>query len=620
MTLDLSAQLGTIRKAGQAGNWEAAARDLRRLLNLQLTYSQLARCARTVSLVAEHAPSQQRQSRIAVLASSTTALLIPVLQALAFRDGIQCEFYEGLYGAYQQEVLDPASGLYAFQPDIVIIGLHWRDLHLPPVTEEPESAVRSRVAEVTGLWEALNATARVHIIQYGFDLPAEEPWGYLAAALPGGRERVIHAVNQSLRQQAEAKNVSIIDTQRIAMEVGLARWSDPLMWSKARQHPGPEALPALAEALIAQVRAVCGLSRKVLACDLDNTLWGGVIGEDGLAGIRIGPGTPEGEAHAALQMYLKELAARGILLAVCSKNNPADAELPFREHSGMVLRLDDFAVFIANWSDKATNLRSLSSELSLGIDSFVFLDDNPIERDWIRAQLPQVAVPEPGPSIYGFLAALDRGRYFETLVLSKEDRTRSMQYRGEAQRRQLQSEAQSLDDFLAGLEMQAACQPVSSKNLERVTQLTNKTNQFNLTTRRYTQAQVEELAARTDCWTGVFQLEDKFGDYGLIGVIFCGPSTAAVWEIDTWLMSCRVLGRRMEQFMFDQLVRAAQAAGIHELIGVYRPTAKNPLVAHHYESLGFEPINKDSAELRYSFAIPVEPWNEKAGFVRLKPE
>src|SRR5579884_883338 len=615
----ISEQLANIRRLSQEADWETAAREMRRALSgRELTYAELSRLAPAVDGIAKHSPAALREARVAIAGSSTTGLLAPLLRALAFRDSIAMEIYEGMYGAYRQEMLDPAGGLYTFKPGVVIVAVHWRDLHLPPCVENPEEAVERAAGEFSRLWDAIHEHTNAHIIQYAFDLPAEEPWGHLASALPGGRTRVIHSINEELRRRAHGRSVSLLDTARVASEVGLARWSDTLLWSKAKQHPGLEALPALAEALIAQVRAIYGLTRKVVACDLDNTLWGGIIGEDGINGIRVGPGTAEGEAHAALQEYLKELSDRGVLLAVCSKNNPEDAQLPFREHSGMALRLQDFAAFQANWNDKAANLRAIAEELSLGIDSFVFLDDNPIEREWIRSQLPQVAVPEPGSSIYGFARALDRGRYFESLVLSNEDRARVQQYRQEAHRRELRNETQSLDDFLRGLDMQGASIAVSAANIGRVTQLTNKTNQFNLTTRRYTQAQVQELVSRPGSWARVFQLQDRFGDYGLIGLIFCTPADGNVWEIDTWLMSCRVLGRQMEQFMFDQLAAAAQEAGIRELVGVYRPTKKNNQVAGHYEKLGFRTVSTNDTETRYSFMLPPEPWAPRASFVALK--
>jgi FkbH-like protein len=366
-----------------------------------------------------------------------------------------------------------------------------------------------------------------------------------------------------------------------------------------------DALPALAEAMVSHVRAVLGLSRKVLVTDLDNTLWRGVIGEDGLEGIAIGPGSPEGEAHLALQRYLRELKSKGVVLAVCSKNNPEDARLPFERHTHMALRLDDFAAFRANWEDKVTNLRAMARDLSLGLESFVFLDDNPVEREWVRSQLPEVAVVELGPSPFHFVRDLDRGRYFETLSLSAEDLARAAQYRIEAQRESLRSSAASLDEFLHRLQLQARVEPVSPRNLTRVTQLINKTNQFNLTTRRYTEAQVRALAEDPGAWTGAFHLSDSMGSYGLIGVVFCRPfGGEPAWEIDTWLMSCRVLGRQMEKFMLDRLLEAAIQKRVPRIVGVYRRTAKNGMVENLYGQLGFQRTAANEIETRYELTVP----------------
>lgn len=270
----------------------------------------------------------------------------------------------------------------------------------------------------------------------------------------------------------------------------------------------------------------------------------------------------------------------------------------------MLLRMEDFAAFEANWNDKAASLREIARKLSLGLDSFVFLDDSPLEREWVRSQLPEVAVVELRPSIFHYVADFDRGRYFESLTLSAEDRARADQYRSEAARKHLQVTSQSLDEFLAQLQLRASHAPVNGKNLARVAQLTNKTNQFNLTTRRYTEAQVQKMAEDAAGWTCAFQLSDRMGDYGLIGFIFCRPAQACQWEIDTWLMSCRVLGRQMEKFMFDHLVGAAQQRGIQEIVAVYRRTPRNGLVREHYSKLGFTKIDETPEETRYCLAVP----------------
>jgi FkbH-like protein len=394
----------------------------------------------------------------------------------------------------------------------------------------------------------------------------------------------------------------------VQREVGSKKWENPGDWDRYRQHPATEALPFLADAQMAHIRAVLGLTRKVLVTDLDNTMWHGVIGEDGLSGIDIGPGTPDGEAHLRLQRYMLDLKRRGVLLAVVSKNNPDDAKLPFQEHPQMALRLDDFVALRANWDDKVSNLRALAQDLALGTDSFVFLDDNPLEREWVRSQMPEVAVVELDAAPFHYVRQLDSGRYFEALTLSQEDLARSEQYRVEAQRESMRSAAASLDEFLIGLRLEASVAPVSAANLARVTQLVNKTNQFNLTTRRYADAEVREIANDPRGWAGAFEMADCLGSYGLIGVLFCKPGAGdRSWEIDAWLMSCRTLGRQMEKFMFDRMLEAAQRRGIARIEGVYRPTKKNSMVSRLYDDFGFRRAAESADEVRYEFAVPESP-------------
>jgi FkbH-like protein len=274
----------------------------------------------------------------------------------------------------------------------------------------------------------------------------------------------------------------------------------------------------------------------------------------------------------------------------------------------MLLKLEDFAVFRANWQDKAANIAAAAEELSLGLDSFVFLDDSPLEREWVRTALPQVAIPELGASVFHFVRELDRARYFFSLTLSREDVERAEQYRIAAAREQMRGSAGSLEEFLAQLQLRAAARPVTEANLARVTQLINKTNQFNLTTRRCGEAEVRQLAADPRCWAAAFDLSDRMGSYGLIGVILCRPGEHAhTWQVDTWLMSCRALGRQMERFMFDRLIEAAQSSGVRLLRGVYKPTAKNALVRELYDRLGWQRASESDGETRYEFTVPADP-------------
>ena len=596
---DVNVLLQYARVLADVGRFSEAAERLRQALRGRPTYSFYPRVRALLDRLWRESPPSSRQARVAVIGSSTTSIVVQVLRALCFRDGVHAACYEGSYGAYRQEILDRESGLYRFEPSITFLLTNWRDLQLPPHVEDEAAVVDAVVTEHTAAWQTLNEIAGCHIVQHGFDLPAEESHDELATR-PGGRTRVIRLINLALVARAP-RYVSILDAEAAQAEVGRKQWQSETLWYTARQHPAPDAVPALAELQMAHVRAVLGLAKKVVVCDLDNTLWGGVIGEDGLTGITLGPGSPAGEAYAALQEYLLELKRRGVLLAVCSKNNPEDARLPFTEHPHTRLGLNDFAAFFANWSDKAENLRAIAAQLALGLDSFVFIDDNPVERAWVRSQLPEVAVVELGPTPYGYVRDLDRGRYFQTVGLSDEDRGRSEMYRQTTAREALRTAYGSLDEFLEQLDMRASAVSITTANIGRVTQLVNKTNQFNLTTRRYTDSQIARLAADQAGWARAFRLADRFGDYGLIGVLLCIPTARDSWEIDTWLMSCRVLGRRVEQFMFDHLSEAARAAGITSIVGVYRPTAKNTQVADLFTRLGFRVTAEEPDEVRYVF-------------------
>jgi len=565
-------------------NFAEAERQLRLVLEHPLSYPFFVRAEKLIAKVTERAAG--RPLRIAILGEHTTGFLVPILRALCLRDRIKPVIYEGAYGSQQQEVLAGGTELGEFRPTIVILPASWRALRLPAIVADPGALADAIVAERRGLWERLVERFSCHVIQFAFDYPLVEPNGSLGESLNGGRARVIGLINRRMFDESPGF-VSVLDIPQMQRRVG-RDWEDAKQWASYQQHPAPAALPELAEGIMGQVRAVLGLTKKVVVTDLDNTLWGGVIGEDGIEGVEIGPGTPAGEAHLALQHYLKDLKARGVLLAVCSKNNPDDARMPFEKHLGMALGLTDFAAFRANWDDKAQNLRAIAQQLSLGLDSFVFLDDSPIERSWVRSQIPEVAIAPLGESVFNWTKDLDRRRFFEAITLSTEDLKRAAQYQQEAARQTLGSAYQSLDEFLAQLELKASAEPVDSRNLARVTQLINKTNQFNLTVRRYTESQVRQIAADPKGWAQAFHLSDRFGSYGLIGVILCRPAEmGAAWEIDSWLMSCRALGRKMEYFMFDRLVEAATAVGIKKLIGIYVPAANNALVARHYEQMGF---------------------------------
>lgn len=616
------AMLARARLLNSRGDFEGAFGDLRRATALRQDYRFLAQAATLFRRIRKQArPQASRQTRIAFLSSTTADLLVPILLLLCHRDNIDAEFYVAPYGNISQEALNPASGLYQFEPDIVLIVNHWRDLNLPELSMNPKEQIQRVIEELTGIWQKILATHPCHIIQHNFDLPPYSAYGNLTLSQPGGRSAVLREINCALLNAASAV-VSILDVEFISSLYGKLRWFDAPYWHLAKQIPAPEAIPFLAHHQVAMIRARLGLSRKVLVLDLDNTLWGGVIGEDGVEGIQVGPPSALGEAHQELQRYVLSLKERGIVLAVCSKNNEEDARLPFTQHDGMLLKLDDFVAFRANWNDKASNMRAIAEELSLGLDSFVFVDDNPIERAAVRLALPDVAVPELGVDPATFVGALDAGRYFDVLSLSAEDFERHASYRAESERREMEHTSVSLEEFLRGLQMESEVAPVSDKTINRVVQLLGKTNQFNLTSRRHSEEQVRRFIQDSDVWTCAFKLRDKFGDYGLIGVIFAVKDGAEdnLWEIDTWLMSCRVLGRQMEQFMINEVINQLGERGATRIRGVYMPTKKNGMVADLYTRLGFEKTARlETGEYIFSLQLP-KPADETSFVTRVTVE
>jgi FkbH-like protein len=347
-----------------------------------------------------------------------------------------------------------------------------------------------------------------------------------------------------------------------------------------------EVLPEVARKTVDIIAATDGKFKKCLVVDLDNTLWGGVIGDDGMENIQIG-GLGIGKAFTEFQYWIKKLKERGIIIAVCSKNTESIAKEPFEKHPDMILRLDDIAVFMANWETKVDNIRQIQSILNIGFDSMVFLDDNPFERGIVRENIAGITVPELPEDPADYLEFLYQQNLFETISFSGEDAERTKQYQVEAQRTMLQKSFTNEDDFLKSLNMVSLVEPFNKFNAPRVAQLSQRSNQFNLRTIRYTEADIESFANSPDFFPLTFTLEDKFGDNGLISVILLRTQDEDSLFVDTWLMSCRVLKRGMENFVLNEIVNVAKQNNFATIIGEYIPTAKNAMVKDHYKNLGF---------------------------------
>lgn len=531
--------------------------------------------------------------KLAVLGSTTVDHLLPSIEWAAFRRGFLAQCYLGPYNQYRQELLEPASGLYAFKPDVILLMIHATEaglaLPLNAPAEQVAEAVAKRVEDWTRLWKAAKERLGAVIIQSTLVVPPLQVFGQLDAQMSASPQRVLHQLNEGLRAAAAGAAV-LMDMDALASKIGKMEWCQPALWFHAKQDIPLAHAPVFGDYAARLLGAIRGLSRKCLVLDLDGTLWGGTIGDDGVEGIQLGQGDGVGESFLSFQRYVRQLKERGILLAVASKNDLANAVLPFDQHPETVLRRNDFSAFVANWEDKVSNLQRIASQLQIGLDSLVFFDDDAAERQRVREALPDVAVPEVPEDPADYPLCLSEAGYFESIAFTKEDQERSLQYRALAEQVRVEESGGSLEEFLNGLGMEMAASPFDRVGLSRIAQLINKSNQFNLTTRRYTEAQVEQMI-RDDRWlTFQFRLKDRLVDHGMISVLIAEPVPKFENEglkITTWLMSCRVVGRHVEREILNILVAQAKSRGYRWIQGVFIQTAKNHLVREHFSRLGF---------------------------------
>lgn len=565
-------------------------RRVQRLANHGLDENQLNRLAKVIAKARDGGASLAPllPFRLGVVGNATTHFIVPALIASAARHGIALECIEADYDQAMQVALDSGSAVNQARCDAVLLAIDHRGLPLAATPGDAQGAQRS-VDAALGHLAAVRSGLRQHgaiCILQTLPRPVETSFGSFDFVLPGTPRQLVDELNRGIARSVAGSEDLLLDVAHLAETVGLADWHDPTLWNMAKLPFASTFLPLYADHVCRLIAALRGRSRKCLILDLDNTVWGGVIGDDGLEGIVIGPGDATGEAHLHVQRTALGLRERGVVLAVSSKNTDAIARQPFREHPEMLLREDHIAVFQANWNDKATNIQAIAEALSLGLDAMVFLDDNPVERGLVRQMLPQVAVPElpDDPALY--VRTLLAGGYFEAIAYSTEDRQRAAFYADNARRVALQQQAGDVDAYLASLDMRMTLQPFDDTGRARIAQLINKSNQFNLTTRRYTEAEVAALQHDPNAFALQVRLADAFGDNGMISVLICRREQAD-WLIDTWLMSCRVLGRKVEAALLQELVTQARGAGVRRLLGRYLPTEKNKLVEDHYAKLGF---------------------------------
>jgi FkbH-like protein len=533
-------------------------------------------------------PAGYTRVRLALLGSSTLAHLVPGIRVAALRRNLIVEVYEGDYGLYWQELMNPASGLHAFQPNVVLLAL---DAHHAAAAGDAAQTLDN----LRNCWRQARDSFQCAVIQQTV-LPVFPPVvGNNEQRFPQSAAAVVQQLNADLRKEADEAGVHLLALDAFAGQEGILNFYEESLWHRSKQEVHPRASNVYGDQVARVLGALYGKSGKCLVLDLDNTLWGGVIGDDGLEGIILGQGSAVGEAYVAFQKYALSLTERGIILAVCSKNDEVNARLPFEKHPEMVLKSNSIACFVANWQDKAGNLRHIAETLNIGLDSLVFADDNPAERHLVRRELPMIAVPElpEDPSYY--VSCLARAGYFEAVSVTDDDRQRSSQYIANAAREKLKASATDMASYLAALKMEMLVRPFDDIGLARITQLINKTNQFNLTTRRYVDADVQALIDNPRALTLQLRLRDLHGDNGIISLLI-GKVEGSDLVMDTWLMSCRVLGRQVEEATMNLLVDQARARGVKRILGEYRPTAKNGMVKEHYKRLGFTLIEDRSAD------------------------
>ena len=536
--------------------------------------------------------------RLAVLASSTVDHLLPAIRVAGLRRRLLIDVQSGGYGQYRQDLLDPTSALHQFAPQAVLFSLTAKEaisaIPLTATAAEVEETIAGLIEELRSFWRKAREICSGVILQQTFLDVTEPLFGSFDRFVPGAPARVVARLNDRLCEAVAQDGVLLLDVARASERDGIDAWFEAGRWLQGKLEIAPQAAPVYGDMVARILAAQRGLSKKCLVLDLDNTLWGGVIGDDGIEGIVLGEGSAAGEAHLALQHYAKRLKERGVILAVCSKNDPGIAEAVFHDHPEMVLRRSDIAAFLANWDDKAKNLKAIATRLNIGIDSLVFVDDNPVERARVRQSLPMVAVPELPEDAAQYVRCLADAGYFEAVSFTLEDRDRAQQYAENAERDALLESAQSMDEFLRGLKMSVRFGPFTAVDQPRVVQLINKTNQFNTTTRRYTSEEIAILTNLHSALTLQFRLLDRIGDNGLVSAMILRPTPEDedVLEIENWVMSCRVFGRQLEHEAMNIAVEAARQRGARALVAEYIATSKNNVISALYSSLGFAAANQ----------------------------
>ena len=535
---------------------------------------------------------------LAILGNCATQHLAKAIKGYAYEEKIALHVFDADYNQIDAQVMDDSSELYQMTPDFTLFWLCTEKLYEAFCQSTNRSDFANQIIMyLEGYWNRVNQQYKTTILQFNFTQIDDRIFGNYGNKTQDSFLFQIRKLNYLLMEKCtQYKNVFIIDIEYLQRIYGEDGIKENKMYYIAKIPLSTKILPEVAKQTIDVIKAMKGKMKKCVILDLDNTLWGGVIGDDGLENIQIGE-LGLGHAFSEFQMWLKELQKRGIILAVCSKNEEVVAKEPFLHHPEMVLHMEDIAMFVANWEDKASNIKKIQDTLNIGMDSIVFFDDNPFERNLVKSMIPDITVPDLPEDPSQYLNYVKSLNLFETAAYSETDKNRTKQYQEEMGRVNLQKQFSSYSEYLERLEMTAEAKPFDKFHFSRIAQLTQRSNQFNLRTIRYTEQEIEQLAKEKEYLTLYFTLKDKFGDYGLISVVIMDKQPENTLFISEWVMSCRVLKRSMEEFILDEIIRTAEEHGFDKVTGEYIRTPKNNMVSELYKKMGFHEVEKDRYEV-----------------------
>ena len=568
--------------------------------------------------ITKHMPADLPAIKVALTGDTATQFLATAIRGTGAERGYQIDLFEAEYNQVERQFLDPSSELYQTDADFIVLFQSTHKLgekHSLLSPSQQESLAEERLAFVASVCENPMLASK-KIICLNYPEIEDTVFGSYATKVTSSFTYQVRKLNMGLMDLSQRyANLFICDIAGLQNKLGRDMMFAPNVYVSTEMVLSIDALPYVASRVMDIICAIKGQFKKCLILDLDNTVWGGVIGDDGLEGIQLGHGLGIGKAFTEFQMWVKKLKQRGVIICVASKNNEETAKEPFEKHPDMVLKLEDIAVFQANWETKVDNIRTIQRILNIGFDSMVFLDDNPFERNIVRENIPGITVPELPQDPGEYLEYLYSLNLFETASYSQADKDRTKQYQVEAQRVSLQKSFSNEADFLKSLDMTSVVSGFNKFNTPRVAQLSQRSNQFNLRTVRYTEADIEALGQDPDVIDLSFTLEDKFGDNGLIAVIIMKKQDEETLFIDTWFMSCRVLKRGMEDFTLNTMVEAAREKGYRRIIGEYLPTPKNKMVENHYPSLGFQKLEGTPT---VQYVLDVEQYQPRENYIKTK--